>query len=360
MQYEIGSRKRAAAGMMTGAVRHRKIYTGMASGVVYGGKAVCFDGTDEINPDLKNVKLPTTAAEAASCCAVVPINDTHGRADGVENYDAYASGDILPYMTEGDIWVESENVVTDKTMPVFIKRANGNLTQVFVLTIQSGAAADKVYSFDLIGPNGQTHSISHTSADDDETLVATEIAALIDAVTGIGAAAVSTAVTCTAANADEQWIIRNLTVADIVLTGETSPSVGTLGSFRSGTDVVQTFTITLADTASDGKVYTVVFRNVRTGQLKTITHVASGAVEATEATALAALINAETEFTASAASAVVTVTAAATTTLWEISANADMAVVETTDSDWTRCDAFECISYEQVGDVFMMCVRVKG
>lgn len=357
-QREITNRLRAYEGMLTGSVKDRVIKTGIASGTIYGGKAVCEYDSAQIDPNKKKVKLPTSVAEAKACVGLVPVLETHGQTEGL-NYDVYLDKALLSYVTEGRAWVVCENAITDLTKPVYIKRANGNLTQVFYLTIQSGAAADKVYSFNLVGPDGSITAISHTSVDDDETAVATAVAALIDAVTGIGASAASSVITCTAAVADERWKCTELVAADIVLTGETTPTAGVLGAFRSGADTPQVFTITLADTAAADKLYPLVITNLTTGEKHVFTHIASGAVEATEATAIASLINAITGLGAAAVDEVITVTAASSDVEWNISENADMAVAETTSTDWTKCDKFKFESYEEMDGVFMALVNIK-
>lgn len=363
MQLEVTNRRRAYEGMLSGSLKNRIVKTGIASGTVYSGKAVCEYDTGQINPSKKKVKLPTSAAEAMRCVGIVPVLETHGQDQDV-NYDSYADTELLSYLEQGKMWVVCENAITDITKPVYVKRANGNLTQVFYLTIQDGAAADKVYSFNLHHPDGSVTAISHTSVGVDETVVATAVAALIDAVTGIGATASSTVVTCTAATADERWKCTELDSDDIVLTGETIPTAGTLGAFRSGADAVQVQTISLADTAADGKLYPV---NIRKVDLSTgivtdysFTHIGSGTTEATEATAIAALINAIPGLAATAASEVITVTADDLDVDWQISRNDDMVVAETTSTDWTKCDKFKFESYEEMDGIFMALVNVKG
>ena len=362
-QTQVVKRLKAFEGLATGPLKDRVMKTGIAYGTIYGGKAVTEYNTGQVDVTKKTVKLPTSAAEAARCVGLVPILETHGQTDDA-NYDSYADDELLSYMTQGRMWCTSENAVTNKQKPVYVKKANGNLTQVFYLTVQDGAAVDKVYSFKVKGPDGTITTVSYTAVGVDETVVATAIAAIIDAITGISAAAVNTVITCTAANADERWQILELDSDDIVLTGETTPTTGTLGSIRSGAKDEQVITITLADTAAADKLYPVNVKKIddATGTVTeyAIVHTASGAVEATEATAIAALLNAFDGLTAAAIDEVITCTADNLDETWIISGNADMTVADATSTDWARCDNFEIESYEEIDGVFLALVKVKG
>lgn len=324
----------AVEGMLANSIHEQEIVTRIASGQIPVGKAVTPYADSEVGPNSQRSKLPTSAAEAAKCEGVAVFSESLPQTD-TENYAYYATQRPMGVCKKGEIWVVSGNQITDLNKPVLVRHANGNLTQVFVLTIQAGSATDKVYTFKVQAPNGAITTITHTAVDDDEDLVATAVASQIDAISGIGASATGPVVTCTADNADELWKVLELVVADIVLTGETTPTAGTLGSFRSTMDAVQVHTLSLADTAATGKPYTFTFKS-NLGRFFQFTYLSTGAVEATEATAIAAIIDADTDLAAAAVDEVITVTAANLDEFWEISANADVAVAETTSTNYAR------------------------
>jgi hypothetical protein len=358
MQLHINQNlKKAAPGMMTGDLHNRSIDSRLANEIIYVGKAVTPCATTELNSDLRKVKLPTSAAEVARTEGVSIWSPAMASEDDL-NYAQYLAGEMVSVLRKDDIWVEVGNVITNLDDPVLVKRANGNLVQVFELTIQAGAVADKVYSFTLQHPDGSTTLISHTAVDDDETLVATGIAALITAITGISAAAVSNVVTCTAGNAGERWKCLDLVATDIVLTGETTPTVGTLGSFRSQYETYQVQTLTHADTAASGKVINVDIEGPD-GTRHSIAYTETGATEATECTAIAALINAISGLTSSAATNVITITADNINERWKISQSADLVLAETTVTDFSEWKNAKWIGYEEIDGVFFGLLRVN-
>lgn len=360
MQTQVRSQQlQAVEGMLANSIHDCEIHSRIASGVVYAGKAVTPYATTEVNPNLQRSKLPASAAQVALCEGVAKLSDTLPQTDGV-NHSEHASGSVMEVVKKGEIWVVSGNQITDLSKPVYVRHSNGNLVQVFTLTLQNTAAVDKVYDFNIIDPDGTLHNIRRVAVGTDEDVEATAIAALIDAIDGITAAAVSTVITCTADTADEHWQVQDLEVADIVLAGETSQMAGTAGSFRSTADAVQTLTITLADTAASGKLYPLVIRNKDTGAVYAITHTATGTDEDAEATAIAALINAFTGIGAAAVSNVITCTAANLDEEWEITGNADMAVADTTATNYARWAKAQWVASATVGNVWMGKLRINN
>lgn len=355
---------RAVEGMLANSVHEQEIVTRFSSGQIPVGKAVTPFADSEVGPDNQRSKLPTSAAEVTRCEGVSVFSESIPQTDD-DNHAFYADQSPMGVCKKGVMWVVSGNQITDLNKPVYVRHANGNLIQVFTLTVQAGAEADKVYSFQVQAPNGSITAISHTAVDDDEDLVATGLASQINAITGIGAVAAGPIVTCTAANADEIWKILELVVADIVLAGETSPTAGSLGSFRSVSDAVQVQTITLADTAATDKLYPIHMES-NTGKSFNFTHIASGVDESVEATAIAAIVDAHADLAAAAVGAVITVTNANLDEYWTISGNADMTVAETTSTNYARwikedgTPVAEWVASATVGSVWFGKLRIRN
>ena len=111
---------------------------------------------------------------------------------------------------------------TPKARQVAVGRVTQGFVHQFSIEVLSAAVVEnKVISFDVVAPNGgDTTNISYTVlSGDTETDIAVALAALIDAIVGIGVSPPGgSTLTAQADNGDEQWYIQGLDPSDLVFT----------------------------------------------------------------------------------------------------------------------------------------------
>jgi hypothetical protein len=107
--------------------------------------------------------------------------------------------------------VRSLAQASPKPSKVVVGRLVTSYDQLTELTVQATVTVGDVYSFNLRSPAGVVTAISYTAITaDTPTLVATAVAALIDAVTGITSTSAVAVISNVADNSDETWQFEGL------------------------------------------------------------------------------------------------------------------------------------------------------
>lgn len=101
---------------------------------------------------------------------------------------------------------------TPKPTKVIVGKLTTSYDQTFDLTVLPiTAVGGEVFAFEIVHPDGTVTSISYSAtAAQDEDAIATAVAALVDAITGLTASATLNVISVAADNSDEQWFVREL------------------------------------------------------------------------------------------------------------------------------------------------------
>jgi hypothetical protein len=139
-----------------------------------------------------------------------------------ERYRVYDAGPALQNIVADGIVAGSpiyktvQSVVSQnpKVEKVIVGRLVSDFTHISTLTVQASVTVGDVYAFNVRAPNGgAVTAISYTAqSGDTPTLVATAVAALINAITDISSAGVAAVITNTADNVNEMWQFEDLDV----------------------------------------------------------------------------------------------------------------------------------------------------
>lgn len=115
---------------------------------------------------------------------------------------------------------------TPKPKTVVVGRLVSDFTQQVTLTVGATVTVGDIYTFDVRAPNGGTvTAISYTAqTGDTATLVATAIAALVNAITDLSAASVAAVITVDADNTNEMWQFEGIDETQILFEETTADS----------------------------------------------------------------------------------------------------------------------------------------
>jgi hypothetical protein len=136
-----------------------------------------------------------------------------------ERYRTYTLSTALPTLvSEGipatsPIYKSVQALASSSPKPttVAVGRLVDDYDQTTTLTVGSTVTVGDIYAFTLRAPDGTTTAISYTAqTGDTPTLVATAVAALIDAVTGISSTSAVAVITNVADNSNEFWQFEDL------------------------------------------------------------------------------------------------------------------------------------------------------
>lgn len=180
-----------------------------------------------------------------------------------ETVKSYDAGSILSdLVTDGftaydPIYVTANSIVANTPRPNTIKigKLVTAFSQAFDITVADNVVEDKVYSFTLRSPAGVDTEISYTAlVTDDHEDVATALAALITAVSGITASATLEVISCSADNNNEMWRCLDINPQDLQYNDTTVDS--NLATELAANDIIDSdyYGLVLADPNSEPRM----------------------------------------------------------------------------------------------------------
>ncbi len=181
-----------------------------------------------------------------------------------ERYRIYTLGTALADLVSDGIpagspiyqAVQSLASNTPKPKTVVVGRLVSDFTQQVTLTVGATVTVGDVYSFNVRAPNGgAVTAISYTAqTGDTPTLVATAIAALVNAITDLTAAGAVAVITVDADNTNEMWQFESIKVSQLAFEETTADSSLATDIGAIDTEYSDWYELTLADCQSKARV----------------------------------------------------------------------------------------------------------
>jgi hypothetical protein len=139
-------------------------------------------------------------------------NKTQGEVSTYNSVSVLSDLVLAGFTSYDPIYRTVASIISAPTKPQQIKigKLVTAFSQTFTLTIPDTVVIGKIYSFTLIAPTGVETAISFTAVDTLPASIATGLAALITAVTGITATPASNVVTCSADSDNQMWLCQDI------------------------------------------------------------------------------------------------------------------------------------------------------